>query len=137
MRNECEMHNKYDDITSIAGEPKWWDEFAVPRYCEFSPDRVANIYASEVVLLEIACQNCGQRFQAAMSRDSLDIYEHGTLAGEVRRNTIHYGDPPNIGCCPAGPTMNCVDLGVNEYWVRRDTEWIRDIAFETLLTDRA
>lgn len=36
----------------------------------------------------------------------------------VKDGTIHYGDPPNVGCCPAGPTMNCWDLRVLEFWER-------------------
>lgn len=38
------MHASYSDITDRLGEPQWWDENAVPRYCEFEPARVANIY---------------------------------------------------------------------------------------------
>ena len=39
-----------------------------------------------------------------------------TLSERIRDMTIAYGDPPNIGCCPAGPTMNSVPRRVLEYW---------------------
>ena len=44
-----------------------------------------------------------------------------TLAEQVTDGSIHYGDPPNSGCCPAGPTMNCEDLAVVEFWRRYRT----------------
>lgn len=44
--------------------------------------------------------------------------------------TYPVDDPPNIGCCAAGPTMNCDDLAVIEYWHRPDWEWERDKALE-------
>lgn len=47
-----------------------------------------------------------------------------TLADEVRDGSIHYGDPPNIDCCPAGPTMNCDDLAVLEFWDRTDPDFV-------------
>jgi hypothetical protein len=47
------------DITErIAETPKCSDENGVPRYGEFEPRRAANIYAVEVVLLDIACSMC-------------------------------------------------------------------------------
>jgi hypothetical protein len=41
-----------------------------------------------------------------------------TLAELVTTGAIHYGDPPSVGCCPAGDTMNCEDLAVVEFWRR-------------------
>ena len=42
------MNTEYDDIRALIAEPpRWWDEFAVPRYCDFHPRRAANIYARE------------------------------------------------------------------------------------------
>ena len=37
----------------------------------------------------------------------------------------HYGDPPNMGCCPAGPTMNCEDIKILEFWEMVDMRWVR------------
>ena len=53
------MDRNYLDISSrIAEAPTWFDECAVPRYCQFYPQYMANIYAREGVLVEIACQFC-------------------------------------------------------------------------------
>ena len=38
---------------------------------------------------------------------------------------LHYGDPPNMGCCPAGPTMSSIPREVLEMWVRGDAGGIR------------
>lgn len=48
----------YHDIMSKLGCPLWFDENAVPRYCEFHPHYLANIYADEAVLLHVGCQVC-------------------------------------------------------------------------------
>lgn len=62
------MHHCYDDILSrIPEEPIWFDEHAVPRYCEFDPKRVANAYADEVALVEVTCQSCGRLFHVAFA----------------------------------------------------------------------
>lgn len=122
------MLNSYADIRSrIAEEPKWWDENGVPRYCDFIPDEVANIYATEVALVDIACQACGHRFKVAFSWDAVDWHayvpeEHVPLTeADVLR--LHYGDPPNAGCCGAGATMNCDDLRVLEVWRKGGDEF--------------
>lgn len=132
------MHHDYADIRNlIPMAPLWFDEFAVPRYCEFHPGAVADIYAKEVVLAEIECQDCGQRFKVAFSRSMMDDVLHAarggvctSLADRVRDQSLHYGDPPNINCCPAGPTMNSDMRRVLEFWTRRHLEWERDPALE-------
>ena len=53
-----------------------------------------------------------------------------TLADGIRNKTLHYGDPPNIECCAAGPTMNCNDHKVLQYWKREDLEWVRGKTLE-------
>lgn len=116
------MHNNYSDIISRISDPiLWFDERAVPRFDPFSPNNTANIYADECCLMEIDCQGCKQRFLVAMSRTKYDIFMHNceSLEQEIRKQIIHYGDPPNIGCCAGGPTMNCEDVRIVEYW-RRD-----------------
>lgn len=142
------MNHHYSDIRSlIYVPPKWWDEHAVPRYCDFSPDNLANIYAEECCLLLICCQQCGTEFKVAMSIDPMEKYAnidkskpdqipfmetYDWLAEEIRSNEIHYGDPPNIDCCGAGPTMNSVPKRVIEYW-RKSIEnwsWQRDSSLE-------
>lgn len=133
------MHNSYKDITEkIAEPPKWYDEHGVPRYCEFHPEHCANIYANESVLLDISCQGCGEHFSVAMSwsnhmkRQSPSYY---LKAG----NGLHWGDPPNNGCCGAGATMNCNDHRVLHFWERslkgREWDWKRNPDLEILLDD--
>jgi hypothetical protein len=124
------MNTEYDDIRSrIPEPPKWWDEFAVPRYDAFSPMLTANIYAREVALLLIACQACRTEFPVCMSAGR-------ELADAIKAGSLHYGDPPNVRCCPAGPSTNCLDLRVLEYWRRDDRlNWQRDGALEIDLSD--
>lgn len=114
------MHHDYKDITSrISDPPLWWDEFAVPRYSKFSPAECANIYANEVCLLHIECQGCGAAFKVCISRTTWETMETArSLESFVRGHDIHFGDPPNAGCCAAGPTMNSVPRQVLEFWLR-------------------
>ena len=120
------MKQNYEDIRSkIADPPLWYDEAGCPRYYDFSPELVNNIYAEEAALLEIACQNCGKRFIVAVSTDSFDrvFYKQSLL----RKEEISYGDPPNIGCCPTGPTMGSETREVLELWHRggKGFDWER------------
>jgi hypothetical protein len=93
---------------------------------------------NEVALLEIACQSCGKRFKVAMSWGRMDglLLESRSLSEQIEDGSIHYGDPPNNGCCPAGPTMNCDDLRVIEFWSRDDgLEFVRVRELEIELPD--
>lgn len=131
------MKHHFDDIRSrIAEPPRWWDEHGTPRWSAFTPRETADIYARTAVLLEIACQSCGERFTVAMSESHpRTLYGHAlpSLEASVRDGSVHYGDPPNVGCCPAGATMNCDDLAVLEFWQWRDLEWERDPSLERSL----
>lgn len=133
------MLHDYNDIRSrIPEEPKWWDESGVPRYVDFAPNHLANIYANEAALVLIACQACHTEFRVAFSNHSLGLVFHGadaTLSESIRSGRLHYGDPPNVGCCPAGATMNCDDLRVLGYWRRKDFAWVRDSTLEIDLPD--
>lgn len=148
------MNNSYEDIRSrIAEEPKWFDEEAVPRYCTFAPRETANIYADSSCLVEITCQGCGHAFQVCFSDSrtrrllrALDALraegveattelmqeraELLTLEHAIETRELHYGDPPNIYCCAAGPTMNSVPRRVLEFWgrnpdLRSAERWLR------------
>ena len=132
------MHNDYADI--IAGrEPLWWDTNGVPRFAKFEPRLLPDIYCHEAVLAEIACQGCGRVFLVGFSwgphdmvqqaRANREVVEEG-LAADIKARALHYGDPPNVGCCPAGPTMNSVPLRVVEYWRRPNWGWVRDSSLE-------
>lgn len=125
------MNHHYRDIRSrIAEPPVWFDECAVPRWCPFHPREAADIYAREVALLAIECQSCGYPFVAAVSHSDDGLRAIPPLSERIADRTIHYGDPPNVECCPAGPTMNCIDRRVLEYWRLEKHEWVRDYEYE-------
>jgi hypothetical protein len=143
------MHASYEDITSrIPTEPLWFDEYAVPRYCDFSPARSASIHIGEIALAEITCQECRKKFHVALS----DINFRGGIAEAIRNRTLDYGDPPRHDgspndprACTAGASMNSEPRRVIEYWHRHDRrhvdsnrkitnlayfEWVRDPLLE-------
>ena len=136
------MNRHYEDILKLSKKPPiWFDEHAVPRFCKFHPTQVANIYARACALVLIACQSCGARFKVAFSWSGYDSatpemerllhsYKPPKTLDEVR--AIHYGDPPNTECCGSGPSMNCVDLRVLQWWTRFDNSgrWQRQKRFE-------
>ena len=122
------MKASYKDIKNLIKDaPKWYDENGVPRYCEHHPEACPDIYSNEVILLEIACQNCHQHFKVQMSHNEIakHLYQKMSLSEAIKKEVIHYGDPPVHVC--AGDTMNCYDLKVVEFWERCNSfEWIRN-----------
>lgn len=143
------MRAGYEDILALAAgkQPLWWDENGVPRFAEHHPHHCPDIYADEVVLLEIACQLCGTPMRVQLSTSSSDKLLAGalkrpykTLAEQVKNRTIHYGDPPHHNhpsgtFCHAGCTMNCNDLRVVEFWSRERPDWQRARDLEIYLPD--
>jgi hypothetical protein len=133
------MKAYYHDILSrIPEDPTWFDEHGVPRYCAFEPGEVANIYSGEVALVEITCQSCKRPFRVAFSQSRSErLTRHGAkLAQDIRDGRAHYGDPPNVDCCLAGPTMNSEPRRVIEYWTNEnaDHRWQRDASLEADIT---
>lgn len=129
------MNNEFDDITSrIAEAPSWYDDNGTPRYGAFTPRALPNIYASEAVLLEVACQGCKELFSVGMGWTNYGFDPDDlSMRQQIKDKMLHYGDPPNTRCCPAGPTMNSEPRRVLEYWHKsRDTgyEWKRDETME-------
>jgi hypothetical protein len=87
-----------------------------------------NIYSNQVVLLRIACQYCGTRFDVEMHSDFFAPIKHP--------KKLHYGDPPRHGCDGAGDTMNCDDIAVLEVWHREGIgDWVRLMDLEGLMDD--
>lgn len=114
----------YNDIKSrIKEDPKWWDANGVPRYDKFHPELSCDIYAEEVVLVEIQCQDCRQRFMVEFNWSSHRALFSGRPSPSLSESPglLHYGDPPAHGCI--GDTMNCEDLMVVEFWQRNDFDW--------------
>ena len=133
------MHAFYEDIFLLTTQkPVWFDENAVPRFCDFEPGRVANIYADEVVLAEIACQNCERKFKVAFSFNKFWSVksQSKSIQEEIEARSLHYGDPPNVGCCGSGPTMNSEMIQVVEYWWRNEKfEWVRKPELEVVFDE--
>lgn len=129
------MKQKFEWFLRNLGEPKWWEETGHPRYCDFSPDKTYNIYADEVALLEIACQDCGRRFSVSMNWSTGEPFPLSKLIGSGSCQ-FGYGDPPNVGCCPAGPTMGSDGLRVIEFWEKDGNfKWVRIPELEIDLGD--
>lgn len=128
-RKGCRVNRCYEDILSRIDEsPKWFDEQGVPRFEKFSPDQCADIYAQEVVFFEIECQNCRRKFDVCESWSSLACDRENSLGKSIPLYGLHYGDPPNIECCPAGPTMSSMTIKIHEFWRRANhgpMEWVR------------
>lgn len=129
-------------------DPLWWDENGVPRYFEHHPKLCPDIYADEVILLEVECQACLRKFSVQMSwgrRDQMEAVRRNPggdgplpkLADVVRKHPeqIHYGDPPHHEDCPSGPTMNVNDLRILEFWKRTAYGWARVVELEVNLPD--
>jgi hypothetical protein len=129
------MHRHYSDILGrVPTPPIWFDEVAVPRFEAFTPLLTWNIYANEAVLFRIECQGCARPFDVCMTWSKCHPF---SLAECVRQNLLHYGDPPNIGCCDPGPTMNSYPRRVLEFWHRGQAGWKQAIAHLTPHDSRA
>lgn len=121
------MNQHYGDILMRLGNPQWWDEAGVPRYCTFEPSKKNDIYHDEVCLLKVECQACRSSFLVALSGKS------PSLADSIRSGDIHYGDPPNNQCCPTGPSMNSIPRKVEQFWRRVRGSWVRYFEFEQII----
>lgn len=130
------MHADYADIRArISETPAWYDENGVPRYGPFTPKASPDIYARLVVLLEIECQQCGERFMVQMSGRNYPPAIAEKYGGNLDLGTIHYGDPPRHDD-PAGNTMNVWDLRLVEVWMKDENfDWTRHPEMENNLED--
>ena len=118
------MFANYNDIRSRLGTPLWFDEYAVPRYCEFHPNALADIYTDEAALFSVACQVCNLEFIVAASA------HHPVIEQSIRGRELSFGDPPNTGCSNAH--MSSMPGRVLQYWRRKDYTigWERDMTLE-------
>jgi len=103
------VHAKYEDLLEIGGIPLWFDQNGTPRFSPFTPELTADIYANDLAFMEIACQNCHQKFKVLASPDRFQrdvVYPqkaespNALLDGADCWNEIgsfHYGDPPRHG----------------------------------------
>jgi len=121
------MKPDYPDIKRrIKEKPKWYDMHGVPRYDDFSPELCSNVYADEVVLMEIQCQACGKHFLVELNWDGVDEFVHSipSLEKRILNQTICYGDPPIHENCDSGLVMNSIPLRIIEYWERRTDPFV-------------
>lgn len=119
------MLESYDDIRRrIPEPPKWFDTHGVPRYDDFHPSLSPNVYAKEVMLYEIACQNCNARFLVEENWSMIEHTKRSSLSERVAGKRIHYGDPPCWECA-VGATLNCEDIQTIQFWVRKGMDWER------------
>jgi hypothetical protein len=129
------MNQAYEDITKRLGPPLWWDEYSVPRYDPFRPELCNDIYAIEACLLEIACQNCGERFLVAASHSINDeMRGYARLIDRIGTGDMAWGDPP-IHDDPSGNTESSDALAVVEFWTRAKGEWARVPELEKRMGD--
>ena len=131
------MFADYSDIRSLIKQrPKWFDEQRVPRYSDFHPKMAANIYTKQAALVLISCQSCGETFSVCITGITNDESQRlgKSLADELQDGTLDYGDPPNIGCCSPGLSMNSIPRRILQYWVLdpKEWQWYRDETIEGL-----
>ena len=125
------MYTYLGDIIDKLGEPLWWDDSqAIPRYCEFAPWEINNIYAREVALILVECQNCGHEFKIAQNWDIYDSPR--SLSDSIKEGyMIGFADPPNIQCCSVGPSETSDKIKVLEFWKENEEfNWERRPEFE-------
>jgi hypothetical protein len=133
------MLAKFEDILSrVKEKPSWYDCNGTPRFGKFNPELSPNIYADEVLLVRIRCQNCHEEFLVEFNFDTSKkiwnpdrkSFEEYIKNGELE--AIHYGDPPRHSCYDddrgcVGDTMNCDDIEIVEFWKKKGKwpEWKR------------
>jgi hypothetical protein len=108
------MNINYHEILEAMGEPKWWTTEGFPRYVDFNP-REVDVYAETVALVRCKCQACGREFLVAF-HDNGCMGKLAVLDGDPHGGWSTLHDPPNVSCCPAGPTMSSDWVVVLECW---------------------
>lgn len=128
-------HDIHEAIAEAGMLVKWYDENGCPRACDFHVNHLG-VYDEIALLVEIACQDCGQRFFVGEGWSSFQLYmregdpnrdpdadPHGPAQSykiEDIAEKYHYGDPPIHGCI--GDTMNCVEVRIVEAWSKDGKE---------------
>lgn len=121
------MKAGYDDILGLTKKkPLWYDDNGVPRYSKFKPDDAPSIYADQVILFKISCQNCLKEFHVSLCKDLMDRW---TIHRMIREGQLGYGDPPRHAC--TGDTMTSVTLEILEFWTKKDGwDFVRNKSFD-------
>ena len=128
------MYRHYGDILALTDrKPLWWDEHGVPRFQEFDPEKHTDVYASEAALVLVECQSCGEQFKMLFS----DEESPKGIRDRIKEDKeLRASDPPNSGCCEAGPSMTCWQIRVLQFWAFKEQGfgWKRYPKFEVKLT---
>jgi len=138
--SKLQKATSYQDITSKLGEPQWYDEYKVPRYSEFTPNQIAEIYADEAALVLAQCEHCHKQFKIAFSSDLLESMSapYNALKNHILKNDMYCGSPPNDTCFdPAAFPYGLMPIKVPEYWCisPQTKQWERDSTYEVPLQD--
>lgn len=125
------MHRSYHDILSLIPQnPTFWQEGGIPRFMPFTPRDATGVYTTEAVLAKIRCQNCHESFVVLFEQKNGDLDRLGreapSIAERITSKSLHYGDPPNVTCCAAGPSMNSELCEILEYWSRNHQEFVKE-----------
>ena len=150
------MKQSYPDILKLTKKkPIWYDINGTPRYAKFRPEDVPSIYARVVVLLEITCQECGEKFQVGIYHDGMHPMDatfnkqfqvslkKWQAAPQEEHPPFHYGDPPahsrntvSGSPCYAGCTMTSDTKCVLQYWEKdKHFKWKRVKHLEGIVKD--
>lgn len=138
------MKAQYEDILALTDKkPDWYDSDGVPRFAQFHPDLCPNIYAKEVILLDIQCQECGRHFKVELHwRPTNQNQSISEAISKGDLGYIHYGDPPRHrntngkNRCYAGDTMSADSMKILEFWSELDSgEWERLSQYEIVWED--
>ena len=145
------MKALYKDILNLTKKkPVWYDSNGVPRYAAFHPEDVPSIYAKIAVLLEVECQECGEKFMVGVYNDGMNPWdleyqkrfqESLTKWKKAPRKEpcpFGYGDPPRHGgkYCAAGDTMGSITLRVVAYFEKdKHFHWKRVKRLEGEIND--
>jgi hypothetical protein len=121
-----------DILNNVNKPPVWYDENGAPRYEPFRPEITSNPSSSEIMLIEIKCQECGRKFivECTHSRYHFLIKRPVTVpiklfSEELANNPKYlpsYGDPPfhskydDSNSCHAGSTMTSISIRIIELW---------------------
>lgn len=141
------MKADYKDIKDkIAQELLWYDMNGVPRYEKFHPSLCSNIYACEVALLRIKCQECDKEFLVSIYWDGFNKMKSiSECIDNPSECNIGYGDPPRHGItisetaeCLAGDSMGSITIEVIEFWEKTTCpdfflEWRRIKKYEGVI----
>lgn len=138
------MHQQYSDILALSDQPPvFWQEGGVPRFTPFTPSVAPDIYADEVALVRIQCQSCGHPFDICFTSsgttrlvkalratriadEAARLSETFRLSALIKKRSLQYGDPPNIGCCAAGASMTSDTVRVLEFHTRHHQQYVKD-----------